>query len=185
MARKIGRNDPCSCGSGKKYKSCCGLSAGLGSRQKWNKVLTGLVCVCVLTVVAAQYTSLQEEPSAAVEPAQVSPKPATNPDLPPGIDFGDLPPGVTITRVDLATAMARMAKQQEREAGTSKAVSQPDDRYQVEQGGLERVRLHPDTPDSLLPAGVERLSEEDFRRFLLEMQSDSGSGQPNSEQSAP
>ena len=23
-ARKIGRNDPCPCGSGKKYKKCCG-----------------------------------------------------------------------------------------------------------------------------------------------------------------
>ena len=23
-ARPIGRNDPCSCGSGKKYKKCCG-----------------------------------------------------------------------------------------------------------------------------------------------------------------
>lgn len=23
-APKIGRNDPCSCGSGKKYKKCCG-----------------------------------------------------------------------------------------------------------------------------------------------------------------
>lgn len=23
MAPKIGRNDPCSCGSGKKYKNCC------------------------------------------------------------------------------------------------------------------------------------------------------------------
>ena len=22
--KKIGRNDPCSCGSGKKYKNCCG-----------------------------------------------------------------------------------------------------------------------------------------------------------------
>jgi preprotein translocase subunit SecA len=22
---KIGRNDPCSCGSGKKYKKCCGI----------------------------------------------------------------------------------------------------------------------------------------------------------------
>lgn len=25
-ARKIGRNDPCPCGSGKKYKRCCGLN---------------------------------------------------------------------------------------------------------------------------------------------------------------
>jgi uncharacterized protein len=24
-AKKIGRNDPCPCGSGKKYKRCCGL----------------------------------------------------------------------------------------------------------------------------------------------------------------
>ncbi len=23
---KIGRNDPCTCGSGKKYKKCCGVS---------------------------------------------------------------------------------------------------------------------------------------------------------------
>ncbi len=25
---KIGRNDPCPCGSGKKYKNCCGRDAG-------------------------------------------------------------------------------------------------------------------------------------------------------------
>jgi preprotein translocase subunit SecA len=25
--KKIGRNDPCTCGSGKKYKKCCGRSA--------------------------------------------------------------------------------------------------------------------------------------------------------------
>jgi preprotein translocase subunit SecA len=25
--RKVGRNDPCPCGSGKKYKKCCGASA--------------------------------------------------------------------------------------------------------------------------------------------------------------
>ncbi|WP_414647875.1 SEC-C metal-binding domain-containing protein [Desulfitobacterium sp.] len=24
---KIGRNDPCPCGSGKKYKKCCGITA--------------------------------------------------------------------------------------------------------------------------------------------------------------
>jgi uncharacterized protein len=26
-SRKIGRNDPCSCGSGKKFKKCCGNAA--------------------------------------------------------------------------------------------------------------------------------------------------------------
>ena len=25
---KVGRNDPCPCGSGKKYKKCCGQNAG-------------------------------------------------------------------------------------------------------------------------------------------------------------
>ncbi len=25
QVQKIGRNDPCSCGSGQKYKKCCGL----------------------------------------------------------------------------------------------------------------------------------------------------------------
>ena len=25
ISKKIGRNDPCSCGSGKKYKKCCGF----------------------------------------------------------------------------------------------------------------------------------------------------------------
>ena len=25
--RKVGRNDPCPCGSGKKYKKCCGRSS--------------------------------------------------------------------------------------------------------------------------------------------------------------
>ncbi|WP_204338116.1 SEC-C metal-binding domain-containing protein, partial [Proteus mirabilis] len=25
-AQKVGRNDPCPCGSGKKYKKCCGLN---------------------------------------------------------------------------------------------------------------------------------------------------------------
>jgi preprotein translocase subunit SecA len=27
---KVGRNDPCPCGSGKKYKKCCGASAAAG-----------------------------------------------------------------------------------------------------------------------------------------------------------
>ena len=30
VAKKIGRNDPCPCGSGKKYKNCCGRNLGAG-----------------------------------------------------------------------------------------------------------------------------------------------------------
>lgn len=35
MGGRIGRNDPCSCGSGKKYKHCCALKSerlSLGTR---------------------------------------------------------------------------------------------------------------------------------------------------------
>jgi preprotein translocase subunit SecA len=28
VSKKVGRNDPCPCGSGKKYKKCCGANAG-------------------------------------------------------------------------------------------------------------------------------------------------------------
>jgi preprotein translocase subunit SecA len=26
VSKKVGRNDPCPCGSGKKYKKCCGMN---------------------------------------------------------------------------------------------------------------------------------------------------------------
>lgn len=32
MTKKVGRNDPCPCGSGKKYKSCHGLA---GTKRKF------------------------------------------------------------------------------------------------------------------------------------------------------
>ena len=28
---KVGRNDPCPCGSGKKFKNCCGKSSGVAA----------------------------------------------------------------------------------------------------------------------------------------------------------
>lgn len=34
MSEKIGRNDPCPCGSGKKYKQCCFLKKGPGGKKK-------------------------------------------------------------------------------------------------------------------------------------------------------
>ena len=27
ISKKVGRNDPCPCGSGKKYKKCCGINS--------------------------------------------------------------------------------------------------------------------------------------------------------------
>lgn len=34
--KNIGRNDPCPCGSGKKYKKCCALKSPLQKRQFTN-----------------------------------------------------------------------------------------------------------------------------------------------------
>ena len=31
MGHKVGRNDPCPCGSGKKFKNCCGKSSGVAA----------------------------------------------------------------------------------------------------------------------------------------------------------
>lgn len=47
MAEKVGRNDLCRCGSGKKYKNCCmdkdqpKLNLGLKARKFTAKVLSG------------------------------------------------------------------------------------------------------------------------------------------------
>lgn len=44
MANKVGRNDPCPCGSGKKYKQCClknNKSRPLGQRRFKATVLKG------------------------------------------------------------------------------------------------------------------------------------------------
>lgn len=42
MNEKIGRNDPCPCGSGKKYKQCCMLKSAGGKPLKFKaKVLSG------------------------------------------------------------------------------------------------------------------------------------------------
>lgn len=45
MSWKVGRNDPCPCGSGKKYKKCCGMlgdirNASLDPFERYNELLT-------------------------------------------------------------------------------------------------------------------------------------------------
>ncbi|NBW87715.1 MAG: hypothetical protein EBR23_13055, partial [Planctomycetia bacterium] len=31
VGQKVGRNDPCPCGSGRKFKNCCGKSSGVAA----------------------------------------------------------------------------------------------------------------------------------------------------------
>lgn len=44
MSKQIGRNDPCPCGSGKKYKACCWNKEKPGAKKQFSaKLLSGKV----------------------------------------------------------------------------------------------------------------------------------------------
>jgi len=45
----IARNDPCPCGSGKKYKQCCRRGGGPQRRQRTQRALWLAVAVAVIT----------------------------------------------------------------------------------------------------------------------------------------
>ena len=57
-ASKVGRNERCPCGSGKKYKACCGKKKG-GTREmsilEW--VIVTLVVVAIAVVLASVFKS--------------------------------------------------------------------------------------------------------------------------------
>jgi hypothetical protein len=46
--KKIGRNDPCPCGSGRKYKNCCADKAGRISPVGWIAIAAAVLAVGVL-----------------------------------------------------------------------------------------------------------------------------------------
>jgi hypothetical protein len=52
---KIGRNDLCPCGSGRKYKKCCEAKERQGTVQNWTMIV--LVGGAVLAAVAAGIAS--------------------------------------------------------------------------------------------------------------------------------
>jgi hypothetical protein len=57
----IGRNAPCPCGSGKKYKHCCALKA-----QKMpfsSRVLMSVIGLILLTGAVVMVMSLDDEPT--------------------------------------------------------------------------------------------------------------------------
>ena len=54
---KIGRNDPCPCGSGKKYKQCC-LTKTLGMSIQ-SKILLSLGGVIVLVCIVLLISSIR------------------------------------------------------------------------------------------------------------------------------
>ena len=60
---KTGRNDPCTCGSGRKYKKCCEVKDRDGGAQ--SRVMLFAVGAAVLVAIIAGLASFTGEPSDA------------------------------------------------------------------------------------------------------------------------
>ena len=57
-ATQIGRNDPCSCGSGKKYKKCCELKQ---QKSRGNTLMLILVSLLMAAGVATGISSFMSD----------------------------------------------------------------------------------------------------------------------------
>ena len=54
---KVGRNDPCSCGSGKKFKKCCEAKQGRTRGATLMAVLVGVILVGGILAVVSNFTT--------------------------------------------------------------------------------------------------------------------------------
>lgn len=54
---KVGRNDLCSCGSGKKFKKCCEARQGRSRGATLMAVLVGVILVGGILAVVANFTT--------------------------------------------------------------------------------------------------------------------------------
>ena len=68
-AGKVGRNDPCPCGSGKKYKQCCERKARALSPTAWIAIVGVAVAALVALVLSFTTTTGRSDPRCA--PGQV------------------------------------------------------------------------------------------------------------------
>ena len=66
---KVGRNDPCPCGSGKKYKQCCEKKASALSSTAWLTIVG--VAIAALVVLVMSFTTDTAVTHAACPPGQV------------------------------------------------------------------------------------------------------------------
>ena len=68
-ASKVGRNDRCPCGSGKKYKACCALKKRELSKLQW-LVIVAVVVVVVVALASAFSTSSEDTATSFCPPGQ-------------------------------------------------------------------------------------------------------------------
>ncbi|MDY7093363.1 MAG: SEC-C metal-binding domain-containing protein [Acidobacteriota bacterium] len=62
MAKKTGRNDPCPCGSGQKYKNCCLKSGGVEGSQRTK--IAGILALVVVVAVVILWFAVGRTPAA-------------------------------------------------------------------------------------------------------------------------
>ncbi len=65
---KAGRNDPCPCGSGKKYKKCC---EGKQQSARSSRAMVIVVGIILAGAIAAALTSFGEDPTPVASPGRV------------------------------------------------------------------------------------------------------------------
>ena len=58
---QVGRNDPCPCGSGKKFKNCCEQKSAVLRSSRLRQFLSGLVLLVLLAAVSVAYVQIEPE----------------------------------------------------------------------------------------------------------------------------
>ena len=62
MAKEPGRNDPCKCGSGKKYKNCCEGKDASSTLSKGAAISLGIALIFGLLIVGFAVMSVGNQP---------------------------------------------------------------------------------------------------------------------------
>ena len=60
---KIGRNEPCHCGSGKKYKDCHLQANEQKEVYKTKWIISGLVVLVLLVIIIGMFANMEDAPS--------------------------------------------------------------------------------------------------------------------------
>jgi hypothetical protein len=69
--QKVGRNDPCPCGSGRKYKHCCESKAGKLQLSGWVAIAAAVAAAAVLLLFLYNLTQDDVASAPTCPPGQV------------------------------------------------------------------------------------------------------------------
>ena len=66
---KVGRNEPCPCGSGKKFKACCVRKSGGPSNVQW--LIVAAVVVVLALALASSFRPSEDAEASICPPGQI------------------------------------------------------------------------------------------------------------------